>query len=253
MNEIPAEVVWRDEGLLVLNKPSGVPVLADRSGVACLWDALQQALAAEGVRPRAVHRIDKGTSGLLLVALDPAVERQLTRAFVAGSVGKWYSALGAGHLPGANSFDIDLPLIAGRKSRWRVAGPREAITLERRAARRTFALAAGTALLDKPGKPSKAALTRVRSVASNPSMSWLCVRPHSGRTHQIRVHLAWIGLPLLGDHLYGAPSDPAQAASRLALHCHRLILPPLDDGRSRPNTFRASLPEDFLGIMRRQA
>ena len=70
----------------------------------------------------------------------------------------------------------------------------------------------------------------------------LVLRPITGRTHQIRVHLAWVGHPLLGDHLYGSPADTAQHWPRLALHCHRLIVP-LPDGTSL--SLRCPPPDGF--------
>lgn len=219
---LPARIVWQDDGLLVLDKPSGVPVLADRSGLPCLWNALKAWLAPQGLQPLAVHRIDKGTSGLLLVALRPDVQRALGDAFESGTIGKWYSAISAAPLPCRGSIEIDLPIAAGRKSRWRIAGPRESIRQRHRRAWRVWFLPKPARSRDKPGRD---ALTHARTIRSDGERAWLCVRPHTGRTHQIRVHLAWIGCPLLGDPLYGAPAEAWQQAPRLALHCHRLVLP----------------------------
>ncbi len=247
MELLGARVVWRDSGLLVLDKPAGLPVLADRSGAPCLWDALKQDLAPERLRPLAVHRIDKGTSGLLLVALDAGVQRSLGAAFESGGIGKWYAAIGHGVLPDG-TLEIDLPLAPGRKSRWRVAGPRHAIVADRVHGRPGYRLAATST-----DARAKAARTRVRTVQRHGDDSLFCVRLLSGRTHQIRVHLAWVGSPLRGDHLYGRAGDPAQAAPRLALHCHRLQLPELSDGVARPRSFRAPLPADFSALLEAHA
>lgn len=241
--DLPAEVLWCDPGLLLLDKPSGVPVLADRSGIPCLWDALTSCLAADGLRPLAVHRIDKGTSGLLLVALNPRTQRALGKAFEEGRVRKWYAAISHGRLPGG-SLDVDLPLAPGRKSRWRIAGPREAIRLD-------LACRPHRYVLDVPvtdGR-AKAARTRIRSVIQDDRYSLFSIRLHTGRTHQIRVHLSWLGAPLRGDQIYGRPQDPDQQAPRLALHCHRLQWPDLGDGIDRPRSFRSSLPEDFRALL----
>jgi len=240
---IDAITVWRDAGLLVLDKPSGLPVLADRSGGPCLWDALATTLAPAGVRPLQVHRIDKGTSGLLLVALEREVQRRLTRAFGEGEVGKGYAAVTAAPLERKGSARIDLPLARGRKSRYRVAGDREAIRRRQLGPWSHYYLPRAARL---EGKKALAATTLVRTIREDGSRALLAVRPLTGRTHQIRVHLAWIGGPLLGDHLYGAPRDPAQQAPRLALHCHRLTLPPLD---GRPRVFRAPLPGDVGALL----
>jgi len=241
--DLPATILWRDPGLLVLDKPSGVPVLADRSGMPCLWDALTAGLADDGLRPLAVHRIDKGTSGLLLVALDPRTQRALGKAFETGRVRKWYAAVSHGLLP-RGSLDIDLPLAPGRKSRWRIAGPRQAIALDVAASPKRYRLE--VAVTDPR---AKAARTRIRTVSQNDRYSLLSVRLHTGRTHQIRVHLAWLGAALRGDHLYGRPGDAGQAAPRLALHCHRLQWPDLGDGIGRPRTFHSPLPADFRALL----
>jgi tRNA pseudouridine32 synthase/23S rRNA pseudouridine746 synthase/23S rRNA pseudouridine1911/1915/1917 synthase len=207
-------VLYRDDSLLAIDKPSGVAVLADRSGAPCLWDELKAALVP--VRPLLVHRLDKGTSGVLIVALDPARQAELTRAFASRRVRKYYLARIAGAPSIAGTAVIDLPLRPGRKSRYRVAGRREDI--HRIGA--TFALRGGS----RDGAPS---ITRLRVVRRGTRSTLVALAPVTGRTHQLRVHLAWIGHPILGDHLYGRPDDPAQRWPRLALHCHRVHVPGL--------------------------
>lgn len=218
-------ILARDEHLAVLDKPAGVSLLADRSGAGCLWDTLPDRL---GTKPYLVHRLDKGTSGVLLVALDPSTQRQLTRAFQARAVRKYYLAWVVGIPPGGRTRTIDLPLRKGRKSRYRVAGPRESI-------QRT---ADGWSLgaPDGDGHPS---VTRLRVLRHRGERTLVLAAPVTGRTHQIRVHLAWIGHPLLGDHLYGRPQAPAQQAPRLQLHCHRLVVPGY-------GSFAAAPPADWL-------
>ncbi|MEE4360094.1 MAG: RluA family pseudouridine synthase [Pseudomonadales bacterium] len=243
---LPARILWQDAQLLVLDKPAGVSVLADRSGAPSLLDALRDWGEGTGLRPRLVHRIDKGTSGLLLVALSAEAERTLGRAFETRAIGKWYTAVSAAPLPWRGSHELDLPLAKGRKNRQRVAGPREAIRERRRGPYRHYFLPKPVRSRDKPGQD---ALTRVRALCDDGERAWLCVHPITGRTHQIRVHLAWIGCPLLGDALYGRPEDPHQRAPRLALHCHRLQLPALGDGVMRPSSFRAPMPEDLQALL----
>ncbi|MEM7216759.1 MAG: RNA pseudouridine synthase [Pseudomonadota bacterium] len=216
-----AVLAQRDD-LLVLDKPAGVSLLADRSGAPCLWDALRAALAP--VRPFQVHRLDKGTSGTLLIATSQARQRELTKLFAARRVRKYYAARCVGRPELSGTGFIDLPLRKGRKSRYRVAGPRESIKREDRIWR--------LAPDDGGGHPSQ---TRLRC-----RDDWLLLQPLTGRTHQLRVHLAWIGHALRGDHLYGRPDDPAQAAPRLLLHCHRLVVPGV-------GSFRAPLPGDWPG------
>ncbi|MFU8815050.1 MAG: RluA family pseudouridine synthase [Pseudomonadales bacterium] len=219
------DFIYRDSRVAVMNKPAGVSLLADRSGAPCLWDALPDAL---GARPLLVHRLDKGTSGLLLIALDADVQRQLTRAFQQRRVRKYYLAWVQGRLQAAGSLIIDLPLRKGRKSRYRVAGPREQI----------HANASGWRLAGYQGDGFDS-ITRVRSLMAAPERTLLLAAPKTGRTHQLRVHLSWIGHPILGDTLYGRPGAPEQQAPRLQLHCHRLVIPEF-------GTFSVMPPEDWL-------
>lgn len=210
----PLRLIHRDAHIAILDKPSGVATLADRSGAANLWDSLPDLL---GSKPYLVHRLDKGTSGVMVVALDGKTQATLTRAFNARAVRKFYLAhvVGVPASPG-RSLLIDLPLKPGRKSRFRVAGLRENI-------RRT---ADGWHLSDYDGGGHESR-TRFRTLQTAPDArsSFVLLEPISGRTHQLRVHLAWIGHPILGDTLYGQPASALQSAPRLELHCHRLVLP----------------------------
>ena len=220
------DVLFYDGSLLVLNKPSGVSVLDDRTGAPCLLPELKAAYS----RPRLVHRLDKGTSGVLLVALDRRTQRDLSRAFNARTVRKHYVAVLCGHLPSGRTLTIDLPLRQGRKSRYRVAGLREEI----RPTREGWTI-------DAEG--GHASMTRVRVIARGAKRTIAAVQPITGRSHQIRVHLSWIGHAVAGDHLYGAPKSAEQVSPRLALHCHRVFVPGY-------GTFSARVPEDVLGALR---
>lgn len=206
-----AEVLFRDHRLAVLNKHSGESLLADRSGADCLWERLPDLL---GTRPYLVHRLDKGTSGVLLIALDLPSQRALTRAFQARQVRKFYLAAVVGEFAAGHTLDIDLPLAPGRKSRYRVAGQRADIVRQAR----------GWSL-SRTADGGHSSLTRVRALRRDAGRSLVLASPVTGRTHQLRVHLSWIGHPILGDHLYGRPAAPEQRAERLMLHCHRLVVP----------------------------
>ena len=219
------DVLFDDGSLLVLNKPSGVSVLADRTGAPCLLPALKAAYT----RPRLVHRLDKGTSGVLLVALDRQTQRDLNRAFHARAVRKHYVAVVCGHLPAGRTLTIDLPLKPGRKSRYRVAGLREEIRPTR----------AGWTIDAADGHAST---TRVRTITKGEKRTLVAVQPITGRSHQIRVHLSWIGHAVVGDHLYGSPASIEQAHPRLALHAHRVFAPGY-------GTFSAPVPDDVLGAL----
>ena len=214
-------IVYEDADLLVLDKASGVSVLADRTGAPCLWDDLKRRYP----RPRLVHRIDKGTSGLLLVALTATRQRALAQAFNSQVIRKHYLAVVAGHIAAGATLRIALPLKRGRKSRYRVAGLREEI----RSSRQGWALAP----LERQG--GHESTTRVRVIRTSPSRSLLAVQPLTGRAHQIRVHLAWIGHAIVGDHLYGRPSSEEQAGPRLALHAHRLAAPGFGTFKALPD------------------
>jgi len=206
--------------VVALDKPADVSLLRDRTGDPCLWDMLPEML---GGKPYQVHRLDKGTSGVLLVARDAATQKQLTAAFRERSVRKYYVTWVTGALPHGGT--VDLPLKKGRKSRYRVAGERRHIRLED-----------GTWRLAGPTMPGGLpAATRIRPLRAGSARTLLLAQPLTGRTHQLRVHLSWLGHPILGDHLYGRPDDPAQQAPRLQLHCHRLVVPGF-------GTFRAPLP-----------
>lgn len=222
----PFEVVHRDADLLVLDKPSGVALFADRTGAPCLWDALKKYLG--DTPPLPVHRLDKGTSGVLLIALSAQLQADLNRCFAARTVRKHYLARVRGRFAGARTIVIDLPLKKGRKSRYRVAAQRADI---RRIGQRF-----DVAHASRDGLES---VTRVRCIRADADSTLLAALPLTGRTHQLRVHLAWIGHPILGDHLYGKPADAAQQWPRLALHCHRIVLP---DG---VGTFVARPPTDL--------
>jgi len=218
------------DDFLVFDKPSGVSVLADRQSPDCLWTDLKQLLPA-GVRPFMVHRLDKGTSGVWVVATSQARQKQLTKAFEAREVRKYYVARVTRTPKLSVTATINLPLTKGRKSRYRVAGNREAI--ERNGA--VWQLGADKSFPGQRNKTAFDSTTRVRRLNS----STLLLQPKTGRTHQLRVHLAWTGSPIKGDHLYGKADDAQQRWPRLALHCHRLVLPEL-------GTFRASAPQGFL-------
>lgn len=205
----PPDIIRIDGDLAFVNKPPGIPLLADRSGAPCLWDSLK----AELGKPYLVHRLDKGTSGVLAVALNQATQSRLTRAFRKRQVRKIYLARVTGRMLVRGTGLIDLPLRPGRKSRYRVAGPRDGIV---RSGDNWFHPAADG------GHPSR---TRFRVLHRDDRGTSLLLQPVTGRTHQLRVHLSWIGHPVIGDRLYGNPAAPAQRAGRLMLHALRLRLP----------------------------
>ncbi|MCZ6617947.1 MAG: RNA pseudouridine synthase [Gammaproteobacteria bacterium] len=206
------EILYHGADLLVINKPPNISLLADRSGAPNLWDEIKT--SSKVSKPYLVHRLDKGTSGVLLVALNQQTQTALTKAFRQHRVGKFYIAWVTGSLDLAGSGHIELPLKKGRKSRYRVAGQRADIVCRNR----RWRLEPQT----DAGYPSH---TVLRSLVHRCDRSLVLLKPTTGRTHQLRVHLAWIGHPVMGDSLYGKPQSIEQSAPRLQLHCRKLVVP----------------------------
>lgn len=184
-------VLYQDDALLVVEKPSGLLAVPGRG--ADKQDSLLTRLQAAFPDALVVHRLDMATSGLMLFARGPKMQRLLSIQFQQRQVGKRYLALVAGRVQ-PESGSIDLPLICDWPRR-----PRQIIDHDR-------------------GKP---ALTRYRFLDYDPERdcSRVELEPVTGRSHQLRVHLAALGHPILGDTLYGA----AKRATRLLLHATHLV------------------------------
>ena len=179
-------VVYADPWLLVVDKPSG---LLSQSGLGPhLQDAVPGRLQAAWGELRLVHRLDRDTSGLLLLARDAEVHRALSRAFAERRVRKTYRADVWG-LPAAAGGVIAAPLARARRQ-----PPQHRV--------------------HRLGRPS---CTIWRRLSSDGRVSRLALRPRTGRSHQLRVHLAWLGHPILGDPLYGHARSRG-LAPRLRLH-----------------------------------
>jgi 23S rRNA pseudouridine1911/1915/1917 synthase len=201
--EIPVDVVHSDERVMVISKPAGLvthPAGGNETGtlVNALL-ALGEPLAlADSGRPGIVHRLDKDTSGLLLVAKDDAAHGFLVEAMKERRIKRRYLALVRGRMPSA-SGTIDAPI-------------------DRHPTRRTqMAVVPG-------GRP---AVTHYGVVEEAAEMSLLDVDLETGRTHQIRVHLAHLGNPVLGDRTYGGANERARSLglTRPFLHAYRLSFP----------------------------
>ncbi len=204
-------VLYQDEYLYAFNKPSGLPVQT-RGNRGTSLDYLLWALArSNGKRPHLVHRIDAGTSGLVLAARTKPAMTFLSTEFAERRVQKTYLALVAGRLPEADQGSCDVPL-----------------------------LKTGRAV--QPGRVedgADTALTHWTIVARGDGIALIEARPHTGRMHQIRAHLAYLGCPILGDAIYG---DGAQSADRLMLHAAALEIT-LPDQTKR--ALEAPVPDDF--------
>lgn len=209
-------VLHEDNSLLAFDKPSGLAVQAG-SGIQRSLDGLLAAFAkSNGKRPRLVHRLDQGTSGVIVAAKTQPVAAKLSEAFAGREVHKTYLALVRGRLPAEDEGVIDAPLAKveeGGKARMIVA---------------------------KAGrKGAQAARTgwRVRARAGEAALMELA--PETGRMHQIRVHLMSLGCPILGDALYG---EGQTGAPRLMLHAARLELP---HPEGKQLVLEAPVPADF--------
>lgn len=186
-------ILHADAGWIVIDKPAGLPSVPGRA------EGLQDCAASrvQALYPDAlvVHRLDMATSGLLLMPRGVDCQRRLSEAFAQRRVDKRYVAVVAGVVD-ADSGEIDLPLAADWPNR-----PRQRVDFDR-------------------GKPS---LTRWQVIARGTHSTRVALMPLTGRSHQLRVHLAALGHPILGDRLY-APSPVQGLAPRLLLHAEQLSL-----------------------------
>lgn len=194
-------ILHMDADVIVVDKPAGLAVQGG-SGQQRHLDAMLDGLRFDlDERPRLVHRLDKDTSGVLVLARSAKAAAALTAAFRGRAAHKLYWAITAG-VPKEPEGLIDLPLLkAGRPGGQRVQVDED----EGQAARTAFRV------LDRAGRRA----------------AWLRLEPLTGRTHQLRVHCAQIGAPILGDGKYGGAAAhlPGMVGRRLHLHARRLVLP----------------------------
>lgn len=217
-----AMVLTQDRAAIVLNKPPG---LATQGGTGTKEhvDGLLDAFAAQGPRPRLVHRLDKDTSGVLLVARTPGSAAFFSKRFSTRTARKIYWALVAG-VPGIEDGLIELPLAKQPGS----GGEKM--------------------MVDESGE-GQSARSRYRVIerAGNRA-AWVELQPLTGRTHQLRVHMAAIGHPIVGDGKYGGPDAflTGSISRKMHLHARRLII---DHPDGTPLDVTAPLPEHFAASM----
>lgn len=204
-------IVHLDEHVIVINKPAGIlthakGALSDEFTVADFF-RLYTEVGADTNRPGIIHRLDRDTSGILIGARTDAAAKLLARQFADRKTKKTYRAVLSGHLK-QKEATIELPIDRNPS-------------------------APSTFRVDVNGRM---AVTHYTVLAENDKESLVELRPVTGRTHQLRVHMAYLGAPIKGDRVYGRASD------RLYLHAHKLeITIPISDRR----TFEAPVPEEF--------
>ena len=223
--DIPLDVIYEDIVLLVVNKPAGMvvhPALGHPTGTlvnAVLSHCPQVADVGGLERAGIVHRLDKDTSGLILIAKDEATCAALQRQFKHRQVTKTYLALVEGQVQPREGV-IEAPV--GRDKRQR---KRMAVVQSGRQARTTY-----------------------RAVEYFADHTLLEVRPHTGRTHQVRVHLAWLGYPVVGDGVYGRRRQQL-LRDRHFLHAARLRFTHPATGEEVE--FKAPLPPELAAVLKR--
>jgi 23S rRNA pseudouridine1911/1915/1917 synthase len=231
--DIPLDVVYEDDELIVVNKPAGIvvhPAAGVQSGT--LANALafhfQELSASRTVRPGIVHRLDKGTSGLMVIAKTDAAHEDLADQFRDREVFKSYVALVHGQVE-KRTGQIDQPIARDRGNRTRMA-------------------------VVRGGRPSLS-IYRVRKRFAR--FTLLNVELRTGRTHQIRVHLAWLKHPVVGDEAYGSGRDKTVPDHRLRSEIARLgrqFLHAEQLGFRHPRTqeevrFTAALPAELQSLL----
>ena len=233
--ELPLDVIYEDEQVIVVNKAQGMvvhPGAGNSQGTlanALLYRKLKSsgrlldfapgdAGIMAGLRPGIVHRLDKDTSGVIIAAWDDEALAFLSEQFKERKVRKTYAAIVQG-CPREKEGRIEKRIVRSRRDR------------------KTFTVS------DTEGRKS---LTYYKVVRSYGKYSLLLLRPKTGRTHQIRVHLKYLGNPVLGDPIYGL-RDSVFPDATLMLHAKRLSLVLPSNVRA---TFRTPLPERFIEVIR---
>jgi 23S rRNA pseudouridine1911/1915/1917 synthase len=225
---IPLDIRYEDDDFLVVNKPAGMvvhPAAGHEQGT-LVNAVLAHCPDLPGIggekRPGIVHRLDKETSGLIIVAKHDKALRHLQKQFKARSVTKSYLALVAGHIQPPQAT-IDAPIGRDPRQRKRMAVIRRGSSARSRESQTVYAL-----------------------LRSYDEFSLVECQPLTGRTHQIRVHLAFAGYPIVGDTVYG-PRKPRLPLRRHFLHAAKLVIQRPSD--NQPLILEAELPAELQAIL----
>jgi 23S rRNA pseudouridine1911/1915/1917 synthase len=208
----PLRVLHEDADLLVVDKPPGLPAQPTPGGMGSLLLLASEHLGRDA---GLVHRLDRDTSGVTVFGKSAAATSALAASFRTGSVRKQYLAVTAPGLPASGTCTLRLARDPSRPGRW-VARERDGLEAE----------------------------TRFRRLGASDVLALAAVWPRTGRTHQIRAHLAALGAPIAGDRLYGGPPRlDDEPIGRSLLHAHVLLLPHPRNGA--PLRLIAPVPEDM--------
>lgn len=228
--DIPLDVLYEDDYILVINKAQGMTVHPG-SGVknGTLVNALLNlygddfSTSDDTLRPGIVHRLDKDTSGVMVVAKTREAHKALSNQFAAHTNEKYYLALAKGFFTESEGY-IDKRITRDKRDRKKFT------------------------VTDNKSE-GKDALTKYKVLSENMNYSFLRLRIYTGRTHQIRVHLASIKHPVLGDPIYSR-SDSKYKDITLMLHAERIVFDHPITGEKM--VFRAPLPERFVSFLERE-
>ncbi|MEM6900598.1 MAG: RluA family pseudouridine synthase [Pseudomonadota bacterium] len=208
-------VIHDDAAVVAFDKPTGLPVQTRGNRGRCLDNLLWVFAKSNGKRPKLVHRLDTGTSGVIVAAKTKPAAAHLSESFSARRARKTYLALAEGDLPDANAGDIDQSLLSCKGQR------------------------GSPPMIASNATGSVEAKTHWRILSRSDRKALFELHPKTGRMHQLRAHLKHLGCPILGDPLYGTGK---LSAPRLMLHAARLFLPhPAVDDLS----LEASIPADM--------
>ncbi len=223
--DIPLDIIYEDRNVVIVDKPAGMVVhpSAGHDSGTLVHAILAHAPDIEGIgevlRPGVVHRLDKNTSGIIVFAKNDAAHQQLQAQFKGREVKKVYHALVEG-APPSPSGKIETHIGRDPTHRQKMA------------------------VVSKTKGREASTIYHTEELFSQ--HSFLEIHPHTGRTHQIRVHLAFVGCPVVGDRIYGV-RGATLPVSRHLLHASELeiTLPEHDE----PSTHKAPLPRDFLDVL----
>lgn len=228
------DIIYRDDDIIVINKPVGISVTKDRTGSANILELLEKQLNLSDLR--LVHRLDKQTSGVMMITRNIETQRIISGLFAKQLVSKVYLALVDGYVP-ADKGRVKMPIGTSKEQGKMRIDPRK-------------------------GKPAE---TYWQRLADFGNLSLLAVRPITGRTHQIRVHLTSRGMPLAIDPLYASPKpimlsdhkrgyrspkggQEAPLVERMTLHAYQLDLP--DEAMLKQRHFAAALDKKFAATIK---